>query len=221
MLRLLCLGILLGSLALAQPEDNLVGTVRDRTYFSPTGAYSVVIPVLKELGGTVSDRENVVVFQDGYNVHISIGCFPQDATQRWELSTRGVRDYLAYFFATFAFPDFQQMFPGSQVERMEFMPGMVDGALLIYTLLPGGTMFANRLANVGPDTPMPVAKRGNLLFLKHGHVYVISLELAERSLEGSAYRKTREEEDAILKQRLEVLLDNLFFRRPPAERPAP
>jgi hypothetical protein len=107
------------------------------------------------------------------------------------------------------------MFPGAQIERVEFLPRLLDGALLAYTLLPGGTMFADRLVNIAPEAVVPVAKRGNLLFVKHGHVYVISVELAERSLEGTAYRKTTAQEDEILRHRLEVLVDAMSFRPPP------
>ena len=70
----------------------LVGRVDGRTYFSPTGAFKVAIPVLPELGGTITDTENVVTFQDDFNTHISIASFPQDATQRWEMSTRGLKE---------------------------------------------------------------------------------------------------------------------------------
>ncbi len=91
-----------GSLTLrAQGEPTadampLLGRVDGRTYISPTGAFKVSIPVLPELGGNITDTENVVTFQDDFNTHISIAAFPQDATQRWEMSTRGLKDYLVY-----------------------------------------------------------------------------------------------------------------------------
>jgi hypothetical protein len=72
----------------------------------------VTIPVLAELGGSVTDTPNVVTFQDEFNTHVSIAAFPQDATQRWELSTRGLKDYLVYFFSNFVLPDFKQAFEG-------------------------------------------------------------------------------------------------------------
>src|SRR4051794_35869366 len=92
--------ILFASLAFAQPEDGpaLVGKVDGKTYVAPSGAYRTSIPVLPELGGTIRDTENVVTFQDDFNTHISIAAFPQDATQRWELASRGLKDYLLYFF---------------------------------------------------------------------------------------------------------------------------
>ena len=83
------------------PAATLIGKVEGRTYVSPTGQFKVTIPVLPELGGDITDTPNVVTFQDDFNVHVSIAAFAQDATQRWEMSTRGLKDYLIYFFSNF------------------------------------------------------------------------------------------------------------------------
>jgi len=65
-----------------------------------------------------------------------------------------------------------------------------------------------------------VAKRGNLLFVKNGHIFVISTELAERAIEGKAYKKTTVEEDDLLRQRLNDLVDKIqFAKRPLPRRP--
>src|SRR5512137_2043659 len=87
----------LPSVLLAQ-APALQGKVEGKRYVSPTGIFKVTIPVLPELGGDITDTPNVVTFQDDFNVHVSIAAFPQDATQRWENSTRGTKDYLIYFF---------------------------------------------------------------------------------------------------------------------------
>ncbi|HRI81943.1 MAG TPA: hypothetical protein PLF88_05875 [Opitutaceae bacterium] len=198
----------------AQDFSALHGRVEGNTYHGANGTYAITMPVLPELGGIISDTPSVVVFRDQFNVHISIGSFPQDASQRWELSTRGLRDYLQYYFVNFVFPDFQQLFAGSRIESSNFEPDTMGGALVIYTLLPGGTMFFHRRVNIGPENPERDAKRGNLLFIRHNHIFVISIELAERVVEGSAYNLTPEQENTILRQRLEHTLENLFIKRP-------
>src|SRR5476651_1671619 len=167
----------------------LAGRVEGRTYISPTGAFKVTIPVLPELGGSITDTPNVVTFQDEFNTHVSIAAFPQDATQRWELSTRGLKDYLVYFFSNFVLADFKQAFEGAQIESAKFSPGQLDGALITNILLPGGSMFADKIPQF-EDGHVPVAKRGNLLFVKNGFIFVVSTELAERVVEGRAYKKT-------------------------------
>jgi hypothetical protein len=203
-------------LVLAQseaPPAGIIGRVEGKTYIAPSGAFRITIPVLPELGGSVSDTQNVVTFQDDFNTHISIAAFPQDATQRWEQSSRGLKDYLSYFFTNFVFSDFKQAFEGAQVESTKFVPTMLDGSLFAFILLPGGTMFAEK-ASVRPDDKPPVAKRGNLMFVKNGYIFVISIELAERIIEGSGYKKTPAQEDELLRQRLNDTVGRLYFPKP-------
>lgn len=204
--------IAFASVASAQ---GLEGKVEGKTYISPTGMFKVTIPVLPELGGDITDTPNVVTFQDDFNVHVSIAAFPQDATQRWENSTRGVKDYLIYFFSNFVLADFKQTFEGVQIESAKFVPGTMEGALLTYLLVPGGTMFADRVPQLSA-TKVPVAKRGNLLFVRGGHVFVISTELAERVIEGKSYSKTTAEEDELLRNRLLDILSKISFSKLPA-----
>lgn len=216
---LLVFALLTGVLAVrAQEAAPLHGRIEGRTYISPTGAFKVTIPVLPELGGDISDTPNVVTFQDDFNLHVSIAVFPQDATQRWELATRGTKDYLAYFFTNYVLADFKQNFEGVQAEA-KFIPSKLDGALIAFLLIPGGSMFMDHVAQLGPTDRVPVAKRGNLLFVRNGDIFVISTELAERVLEGKAYKKTPAEEDQILRQRLDDIVSKMQFLKP-ATKPA-
>ena len=202
----------------AQPADGdlppLVGHIQDKSYVSPSGAFRVEIPVLPELGGVVTDTENVVTFQDGVATHDSIACFTMDATQRWEDETRGRKDYLVWFFTNTVHSDFQQRFPGAKIESAKFRPGVMDGALITFTLLPGGSMFADRVTISGGDEP-PVAKRGNLLFVRNERVYIISIELAEKVLERSTWDKKPAQEDEVLTKRLLDLLAKISYTTPP------
>ena len=45
-------------------------------------------------------------------------------------------------------------------------------------------------------------------------IYVISVELAEKVIEGTAYHLTTAEEDALLRRRLEQVIDAMTFNRP-------
>lgn len=208
--------LLAGTLA-AQSTDAtpppLYGSIRGDTYISPTGAFTIAIPVLPELGGRVSDTQNVVTFDDDYSVHTSIAVFALDATQRWEKDTRGIQDYVIYFYRSFVLPDYQQQYAGTQVEGADFLPKIEGGALLTYLLIPGGSFFESRgtLPFAGAPQAPVVAKRGNLCFVKNGFIYVMSIELAERATERSLWKKTPAEEDAILEQRLLDLLNKIQF----------
>jgi hypothetical protein len=211
---LLFLSLLLPAFGQVNSGNTLHGRVNDEIYTAPGGIYRVHIPVLPELGGTVTDTQNVVVFQDNFNVHVSIGSFPQDATQRWELSTRGLKDYLPFFFGNVVMPNFAQSFPGTRIESATFDPKLLGGALYVYTLLPNGSMFSKELGGFRDDTKPLVAKRGNLVFIQHNIVYVVSVELAERVLEGASYKKTTAQEDAILHDRLDQIASTMTFAAP-------
>lgn len=211
-LPILTVCLLAGS-PLAAAEPALVGRIEDHTYVADGGIFRVPIPVLPELGGTVSDTANVVTFSDDFTTYVSIASFPLDAAQRREDEARGRKDYLTNFFTTFVLPDFLQRYPGTRVENPRFLPAQNDGALLLYLLLPGGTMFKDRAARLSLDPARNVvAKRGNLLFVRGDRLFVLSMELAERVLAPTTYNKTPAEEDEILRQRLLALLAKVEFR---------
>ena len=204
----------------AQETIILKGAVDGDAYVSPTGAFRMKIPVLAALGGVVTDSDRVVTFRDSFSVQVSVGAFPQDATQRWELSTRGTKDYLIYFFTNFVLPDFKSFCPATTLESAGFSADLMDGTLFTYILLPGGSMF-NAPRIDGDTAAAPVAKRGNMIFVRNGFTFVISTELSERVIQGKAFAKTTAEEDKILRDRLVDIVSKIEFAKPPAAKPAP
>jgi hypothetical protein len=198
---------------------ELAGKMEGDNYVSATGEFSLPLPVLRELGGNVTDTANVVTFSDNFSTHISIACFPQDALQRWELDTRGLRDYLLYFFTDFVLADFTRRFPGSNIESARFIPELMDGALVTYALLPGGSHFEGKDNMLGAPARLVTAKRGTLLFMRNRHVYVLSTELAERATQRSTYESTPEKENAVLTTRLTELARRLVFPAPKPRNP--
>jgi hypothetical protein len=194
---------------------RLYGTLKRDSYFAPGGIYSVQVPVLPELGGEITDTDSVVTFDDSVSTHISLASFPLDMSQKWDLTEKGLRDYLSYFYVTFVLSDFQTRFPGTKAETTLFIPELMDGSLMGFALLPGGSAFASQLAmSGGPDEPAPVAKRGNLLFVRSERIYVISIELAERVTQRKFFNKTPEEENAILRERLIQFTGRIHFPAP-------
>jgi hypothetical protein len=205
--------------AAAQAQDQrprgLVGSVSGGVYTSPTGAFSIEVPVLASLGGAVSDTPKVVIFQDNFGLQVSVGAFVQDATQKWELSTRGTKDYLIYFLSTYVLPDFRSYCPKTTVESAVFSPELMEGTVFAYLLMPGGSMFEVQDVFGHRGAP-PVAKRGNMIFVKNGFTFVISTELSERVTEGSSYNKTPQEENKILHARLLGIVRKMQFPAPAA-----
>lgn len=199
-------------LAAAQ-ELPLRGRWDGVTYRSADGGFSIASPVLPELGGRVADTENVVTFDDAFNVHIGIASFSMDLTQKWEFDTRGRRDYLAYFFTNFVLSDFLRRIPETTVEAMRWLPEAQGGALAVFALMPGGSFFENRNAIVedSPAHAPAVAKRGTLLFVRNERVFVITTELAERVLQARTFHKQPDEENDLLQQRLTEIVGKMTF----------
>jgi hypothetical protein len=217
------LSVLAGSVAaaaaLAQQPAPLAGSLDAGVYTSPTGAFKMEVPVLPELGGAVHDTDNAVIFRDNYGTLVTVAAFKHDASQRWELSTRGIKDYVIYFFKTFVYEDFRHLFPTAQLQSAGFSADYMDGSLFTYVLLPGGSMFASP-DPFGTTSQPPVAKRGNLTFVRNGFTFVVSTELSERVTEGSRYNKTTEQENQILRSRLIDIVRKIQFAKP-AQQPGP
>jgi hypothetical protein len=219
MFRVASLICLAAAAVAAKAQDEaakpLAGTLDGDVYTSPTGAFSIEVPVLPALGGVIHDTNHVVTFHDSFGLQLSVGAFAQDATLKWELSTRGTKDYLIYFLGSYVVPDFKRFCPDTQIESATFSPDLLDGAVFAYILMPGGSMFTDRIVFGQPASP-PVAKRGNVIFVKNGFTFVISTELSERITEGTHYNKTPAEEDQILHARLLGVIKKMHFPAPAA-----
>lgn len=209
---LLLLGV--STVSRAQTEGALHGAITDDgVYISPTGAFRIPVPVLPELGGSVEDTDYVVTFQDEVNTHITVACFPMDATGKWNYETNSPKDFLTAFFKQYIESDLERNYPGASVDGVILLPKFNGGALVVYNLLPGGSMFQDKITITGAEA-LPPAKRGNMVFVKNDHVFIISTELAERILQSSTYKKTTEEENEILKNRLVDIAGKIKFTEP-------
>jgi len=201
--------------SLELPPAQLYGRIDGDTYISPTGAFWIKIPVLPALGGAVNDTPNLVTFDDDFSVHCSVGAFPLSPELQAEFDSRGTQGFLIYFFTKLVMPDFAARCPGANIEDTGvFLPQFQGGAMLIFATLPNGSFFAPRAAIWTPPGPL-VAKYGNLCFVKNHHVFVISMELAERSLQRLTYNLTTAQENALLKQRLLAIVARMEFNAPP------
>jgi hypothetical protein len=216
MLRTIPFLLLTAAALSAEAQDvapGLVGSIDAGVYSSASGAFKITVPVLAALGGSVNDTKNVVTFHDTYGVHISVAAFPQDATQRWELSTRGMKDYLVYFYTSFVLPELKRFTSGAKTESAGYSADFLEGSMFAYVLLPGGSMFDSPPVFGSRATPS-VAKRGILLFVRNGYTFVISTELSEKVTEGSQWKKTPDEENQILRERLVDIIKKMVFIKP-------
>jgi hypothetical protein len=222
----LCALSVLAALALAGPglatteetEGRLVGRLENGRYHAPCGLFTVPVPALSGFQAEIIDNEEVVVFRDTVGTLLTIACFKMPLDQKWEYETSTPRDYAMHFFREFILPDLAMHFPGSRIESARFLHDVRGGALLVYTLMPGGSAFElDPLLRALPDAPTPVAKRGNLIFVYSDHVFVLSTELAERVTQHATYALSPEQEDQRLRARLLETVEKMEFFPPPAK----
>ncbi|WP_221032467.1 hypothetical protein [Actomonas aquatica] len=197
----------------AQQTPFLYGVLEDNRYEAPSGEYTLTLPSQISLGGEIHDTPEVVTLQDHLALHASVACFGLNLNLKRQDETLGRRDFLVGFFREHVQPQFLQRFAGAEIESARFTPELLNGALFVYNLLPGGSMFGERVPTM-EDGSAPVAKRGNLLFLHNNHIYVLSLELAEKVLAPASFDLGPEEQNALLQKRLLELVGRMDFRAP-------
>ncbi len=197
----------------AQEEaPALLGVIDEaaNTYTAPGGHFRIAIPVLPELGGTVEDSLIVTDFRDEYGTHILVAHLPLNASLREALEKKERKDFFTEFYARQILAEYQSTYPGSKIESARFYKNIADGSLFVSILVPGGSAFRDLLFLKEGETE-PLSKRGSLLFVKNDRIFIITVELYERILKRDTFRKTTEEEDAILIDRLRAILNKMSF----------
>lgn len=190
--------------------SKLAGRLEDGRYHAPADAYSVSVPVLRGAETAVMDNGEIVVFKDKVSTLLTIAAFPLPPFAKWEHDTTPARDYLIAFFRDNILRDYNNEFPGSTIESARFIPEFQGGALVAFTLLPGGSAFSPTAARP-PTAPAPVAKRGHIVFVRDDRVFVIATELAERITRAETFNLAPAEEDRILFDRLIAVLGTTRF----------
>ncbi len=199
----------------AAPAPKLLGRIADNRYHAPADIYSVAVPVLHGDAATILDNGEIVVFKDKISTLLTIAAFPLPPIAQFDYDTDGPREFLINFFRDNIVRDYRQAFPDSSIESARFLPDIFGGALVAFTLLPGGSAFGPP-EPVNPAAPPPVAKRGHFVFVRDGRIYVIAVELAERVTQPAEYKLTTAEEDHILFDRLVTVTSALRFGAMPA-----
>lgn len=221
--RSLFLAIALALLAplSAQEDEGIYGAIDEyNQYISPGGFFTMPIPVLPELGGVVHDTPSVVTFRDMYGTHVFVGRVAIEEPLRTEFVSRPRKEFLAGAFATHILPQYSRLYEGTTTSVAKYLSTVHDGAVFVSALIPNGTSFADRVVLLEGEA-MPAAKRGFLVFIKNDELVIISTELYERVLLRDTFKKTPEEEDAILQRRLLALANSITFAARPKPAPAP
>ncbi len=198
---------------------KLLGRIEGDRYIAPGEAYSVPVPVLHGDNATIMDNGEIVVFKDKVATLLTIAAFPMPPVARWEFETTPPKDYLIAFFRDNILRDYVREFPGSTIESARFLPDIFGGAMVAFTLLPGGSVFPPATPHA-PTAPALVAKRGHFVFVREGRIFVLAVELAERITRTTDTALTTAEEDQVLFDRLITVLAALRFGQDAVAAPA-
>ena len=191
---------------------KLLGRIDGDRYIAPGEVYSVPVPVLHGDNATIMDNGEIVVFKDKVATLLTIAAFPMPPVARWEHETTPPKDYLIAFFRDNILRDYVREFPGSTIESARFLPEVLGGALVAFTLLPGGSVFTPPTPRA-PSAPALVAKRGHFVFVRDGRVFVLAVELAERITRPEAPALGTAAEDQVLFDRLVTVLTAMRIGR--------
>ncbi len=189
----------------------ILGRIIQNQYLPPSETYSITLPVQPEFGGSVTDTADVVTFQDEFTLHASIACFRMDSAQEREDQTRGRRDYLVWFYRQQVHSQFKRRFPGASIDSARFIPEMLGGSLLVYSRLPGGSMFKVLLGSSLSESTTE-ACRGNMLFVQDNHLFVVSVELAKLLLDPEAMALSPEGKQELLRKQLLDIVGRITFK---------
>lgn len=184
-------------------------------YYSPSGLFSMPIPVLPELGGNISDSKNYVIFSDPISTHITVGVIEMDASARFERSTMTTAEFLRGTFEKMVLPQFLTTSPATRTDTVLLLPKIEAGTLYVGSIHPGTSQFIGRTSLLGDNyDKAPTARRGTLLFAKGDYFVIISSELAEKATERSAFKLTPEQENELIRERLLAILHRIRFTIP-------
>lgn len=145
----------------------------DDVYESPSGNFSVPVPVNPEQGGKVFSQEGVVSFSDDFGIFLRIDYYPIPSDQLEELESIGQEEYLQSLIVNKYIP--QAIFsnvPNAEVKYTEYLADTIDGSYFVLIHMPHGSTISQS-ENNGTTSRLD-AYRGILAFMNTNYLYIVS-----------------------------------------------
>ena len=191
-------------------EDEDETALLDRNlqvYESPSGNFSVPIPVESQRGGRVQSQEGVVGFSDDYGTLFRIDYYALTPEEEEEIESMGLEKYLQTVLIDKYVPQaISASLPDAKVEQNEYLEETMDGAYFVLVNMPKGSTISKNVNN-GTATIMD-AYRGILSFFNGEFLYIVS---NQRSFFEDQTRGSLEEEAAHIKQNILGFVDTIEF----------
>ncbi|MEA5558582.1 tellurite resistance TerB family protein [Nodularia spumigena] len=159
---------------LDEDEDTvIVRDYGDEIYESPSGNFSVPIPVDPQQGGKVESQDGVVGFFDNFGTMLRIDHYPISSEQWEEVESIGQEEYLQSILLNKYVPEaiFTNL-PRAEVRHTEYLKDAVEGSYFALIDMPQGSTISQSKNN-GTATRLD-AYRGLLAFMNSNYLYIVS-----------------------------------------------
>jgi hypothetical protein len=157
-------------------DDDEIGFEEETSpqmYESPSGNFTVAIPVDSQQGGRVQHREGLVSFSDDVGTWLRIDYSPLSSQQAEQMESVGQEEYLRSWLLNEYVPrEIVSSIPDAQVKHKEYMEDVLDGAFFVLTDLPEGSTIS-KTGNNGTANRLD-ALRGLLGFIYGDFLYIVS-----------------------------------------------
>ncbi|WP_017319240.1 tellurite resistance TerB family protein [Mastigocladopsis repens] len=176
-------------------------------YESPSGNFTLLIPVDVQQGGRVQTQEGLVNFSDDSGTLLRIDYYPLSSQKTEEIDSVGQEEYLRSLLLNKYVPQtIVANLPDAQVKYTEYLEDALEGAYFVLVDMPEGSKIS-KTGNNGTATKFN-AYRGLLAFIYGDFLYVVS---NQRSfLDGEKPGSVEEEAEGI-KQNVLNFVDTIEF----------
>jgi hypothetical protein len=176
-------------------------------YESPSGNFTVLVPVDPHQGGRVQTQEGIVSFSDDYGALLRIDYYPIPPEQMEEMELIGQEKYLQSILVNKYVPQaIVANLPDAQVELNEYLEDTLDGSYYVLVNMPKGSTVSKQEHN-GNASRLD-AYRGLIAFINSDFLYIVS---SQRSFFEGDTRGSVEEESESIKQSVLTFVDAIEF----------
>lgn len=188
-------------------DETLLEESSPNVYESPSGNFTVLIPVDIQQGGRVQAQEGLVNFSDDSGTLLRIDYSPISSQQAEEIDSVGQEKYLHSLLLNQYVPQtIVANLPDAQVKHTEYLEDALEGAYFVLVDMPEGSKIS-KTGNNGTATKLN-AYRGILGFIYGDFLYVVS---HQRSFFDGEKPGSIEEEAEGIKQNVLNFVDTIEF----------
>lgn len=194
---------------LLEDEDETIVNIafNIEEYDSPSGNFTVLVPVDPHQGGKVQSQENTVSFSDDEGTFLRIDYYSLPAKQMEEMEVIGQEEYLKSTLVNKYVPEeIVANLPEAQVEYTEYMPKTLDGSYFVLLYMPGGSRIY-KTGNNGTATKLD-AYRGLIAFINGDFLYIVS---SQRTFMDGKTTSFMKQEAVALKQMILDFVETIEF----------